>query len=35
MGKRYIRVVMAVAPATVTRSAMQGEKYTKSRIYAI
>jgi hypothetical protein len=34
--ERYIRVKMAVATATATRSAMQGEKkYTKWRIYAI
>jgi hypothetical protein len=33
--ERYIRVVMVVATATATRSAIQGEKYTNWHIYAI
>lgn len=35
VGERYIRVVMAVATATVPRSAIQGKKYTKRGTYAI
>jgi len=32
---RYIRVVMTAATATATRRAMQEERYTKWRTYAI